>query len=116
MLKDTSAGGETNISTVSSAAEFPVPPFLDVLKHTDRAAAPEHQGQQHKMKNQNQNQNYSQNQGQAQNQGQQQSQGYNAPPQQQQQQAQQPNPGPPQGGSPATNMPDFVEEDDDIPF
>lgn len=33
-----------------------------------------------------------------------------APPQQQQQQA------PPQGGSPASNMPDFKDEDDDIPF
>lgn len=43
-------------SCVSNAAEFPVPPFLDVLKHADGAAAPEHPDHQHKVKNQPQNQ------------------------------------------------------------
>ena len=43
-----------------TAAEFPVPPFLDVLKHTDRAAAPEHQNQPHTVKNQHQNQHQNQ--------------------------------------------------------
>lgn len=37
-------------------AEFPVPPFLDVVKHTDSSSPPEHVDHQHKVKNQHQNQ------------------------------------------------------------
>ncbi|XP_062237277.1 GRAM domain-containing protein 2B [Platichthys flesus] len=51
-----SSSSDSQTPDYEKIAEFPVPPFLDVLKHTDRAAAPEHQGQQHKVKNQNQNQ------------------------------------------------------------
>ncbi|KAM7415554.1 hypothetical protein PAMA_017863 [Pampus argenteus] len=37
-------------------AEFPVPPLLDVLKHTDAAAAAKHADHQHKVKKQHPNQ------------------------------------------------------------
>ncbi len=43
-------------SCLFNAAEFPVPQFLDVLKHTDGAAPPEHPDHQLKVKNQHQNQ------------------------------------------------------------
>uniref|UniRef100_A0A3P8U075 GRAM domain containing 2B n=1 Tax=Amphiprion percula TaxID=161767 RepID=A0A3P8U075_AMPPE len=39
-------------------AEFPVPPFLDVLQHKDASSPPEHP--EHKVKNQNQHQNQNQ--------------------------------------------------------
>ncbi|KAG8011758.1 GRAM domain-containing protein 2B, partial [Nibea albiflora] len=41
--------------------EFSVPPFVDVLKHTDSAAPPEHPDHQQKVKNQLQNQQSSEN-------------------------------------------------------
>ncbi|XP_040012017.1 GRAM domain-containing protein 2B isoform X2 [Xiphias gladius] len=45
----------------SQPTKFPVPPFLNVLKHADRAAPPEHPEHQHKVKNQHQNQQSSDN-------------------------------------------------------
>ncbi|XP_031734779.1 GRAM domain-containing protein 2B isoform X3 [Anarrhichthys ocellatus] len=47
---------ESSSSDSDKTAEFPVPPFLDALKHTSSAAPPEHPDLQHKVKNQNQNQ------------------------------------------------------------
>lgn len=42
-------------SHLYNPAEFHVPPFLDVLKHTHSVAPPEHPDHQHKVKNQHQN-------------------------------------------------------------
>lgn len=42
-------------------AEFSVPPFMDVLKHTNSAAPPEHPDHQQKVNNQLQNQPSSEN-------------------------------------------------------
>ncbi|XP_069379383.1 GRAM domain-containing protein 2B isoform X3 [Paralichthys olivaceus] len=63
-----SSSSDSQTPEYEKIAEFPVPPFLDVFKHTDRAAAPERQDQQHTMKNQHQNQHQNQNQNQHQNQ------------------------------------------------
>ncbi|XP_073321700.1 GRAM domain-containing protein 2B isoform X2 [Pagrus major] len=49
------------ITTNQSETGFPVPPFLDVVKHTDSSAPPEHVDHQHKVKNQHQNQQSSDN-------------------------------------------------------
>ncbi|XP_035021197.2 GRAM domain-containing protein 2B [Hippoglossus stenolepis] len=51
-----SSSSDSQTPDYEKIAEFPVPPFLDVLKHTDRAAAPDPQNQQHTVKNQHQNQ------------------------------------------------------------
>ncbi|KAI3372965.1 hypothetical protein L3Q82_023400, partial [Scortum barcoo] len=48
-----SSSSDSQTPDYDKIAEFPVPPFLDVLKHTDAAAPPEHPDRQ---KNQNQNQ------------------------------------------------------------
>ncbi|XP_018529257.1 GRAM domain-containing protein 2B isoform X1 [Lates calcarifer] len=50
-----SSSSDSQTPDYDKIAEFPVPPFLDVLTHTDRAAPPEHPDQ-HKVKNQHQNQ------------------------------------------------------------
>ncbi|XP_053182155.1 GRAM domain-containing protein 2B isoform X2 [Scomber japonicus] len=52
-----SSSSDSQTPDYDKIAEFPVPPFLDVLKHTDSAGPPEHPDHQHKVKNQNQNQN-----------------------------------------------------------
>ncbi|XP_034452690.1 LOW QUALITY PROTEIN: GRAM domain-containing protein 2B [Hippoglossus hippoglossus] len=51
-----SSSSDSQTPDYEKIAEFPVPPFLDVLKHTDRAAAPDPQNQQHTVKNQHPNQ------------------------------------------------------------
>lgn len=56
-----SSSSDSQTHDYEKIAEFPVPPFLDVLKHRDGAAPPEHQEQQHKVKNQHQNQQSSDN-------------------------------------------------------
>ncbi|XP_070820054.1 GRAM domain-containing protein 2B [Chaetodon trifascialis] len=56
-----SSSSDSQTHDYEKIAEFPVPPFLDVLKHTDSAAPPEHPDHQHKVKNQHQNQQSSDN-------------------------------------------------------
>ncbi|XP_042276313.1 GRAM domain-containing protein 2B isoform X2 [Thunnus albacares] len=51
-----SSSSDSQTPDYEKIAEFPVPPFLDVLKHTDGATPPEHPDHQHKVKNQHQNQ------------------------------------------------------------
>lgn len=51
-----SSSSDSQTPDYEKIAEFPVPPFLDVLKHKDGAASPEHPDHQHKVKNQHQNQ------------------------------------------------------------
>ncbi|XP_033475047.1 GRAM domain-containing protein 2B isoform X1 [Epinephelus lanceolatus] len=56
-----SSSSDSQTPDYDKIAEFPVPQFLDVLKHTDGAAPPEHPDhQQHKVKNQHQNQHQNQ--------------------------------------------------------
>ncbi|XP_068559865.1 GRAM domain-containing protein 2B isoform X1 [Cebidichthys violaceus] len=66
-----SSSSDSQTPDYDKIAEFPVPPFLDALKHTSTAAPPEHPDLQHKVKNQHQNQNQNQYQHQNQNQHQQ---------------------------------------------
>ncbi|XP_076586603.1 GRAM domain-containing protein 2B [Chaetodon auriga] len=56
-----SSSSDSQTHDYEKIAEFPVPPFLDVLKHTDSAAPPEHPDHQHKVKNQHQTQQSSDN-------------------------------------------------------
>ncbi|AWP07606.1 putative GRAM domain-containing protein 3 [Scophthalmus maximus] len=63
-----SSSSDSQTADYEKLAEFPVPPFLDVLKHTDRAEHPDQNQNQHQNQNQNQNQNQHQNQNQNQNQ------------------------------------------------
>ncbi|XP_071340095.1 GRAM domain-containing protein 2B isoform X2 [Trachinotus anak] len=56
-----SSSSDSQTPDYEKLAEFPVPPYLDVVKHTDRAAAPERPDHQHKAKNQHQNQQSSDN-------------------------------------------------------
>ncbi|XP_040012023.1 GRAM domain-containing protein 2B isoform X7 [Xiphias gladius] len=56
-----SSSSDSQTPDYEKLAEFPVPPFLNVLKHADRAAPPEHPEHQHKVKNQHQNQQSSDN-------------------------------------------------------
>ncbi|KAM7018781.1 GRAM domain-containing protein 2B isoform 1-T1 [Tautogolabrus adspersus] len=51
-----SSSSDSQTPDYDKIAEFPVPPFLDVLKQTDGSAPPEHPDHQHKVKNQHQNQ------------------------------------------------------------
>ncbi|KAK2901697.1 GRAM domain-containing protein 2B isoform X2 [Channa argus] len=51
-----SSSSDSQTPDYEKIAEFPVPPFLDVLKHTENVAAPAHPGRQHKGKNQHQSQ------------------------------------------------------------
>ncbi|XP_054467140.1 GRAM domain-containing protein 2B isoform X2 [Anoplopoma fimbria] len=57
-----SSSSDSQTPDYDKIAEFPVPPFLDALKHSDSAAPPEHPDHQHKVKSQNQNQNQHQTQ------------------------------------------------------
>ncbi|KAK2838137.1 hypothetical protein Q5P01_015349 [Channa striata] len=47
-----SSSSDSQTADYEKIAEFPVPPFLDVLKHADTVAPPAHPGRQHKVKNQ----------------------------------------------------------------
>ncbi|XP_069562044.1 GRAM domain-containing protein 2B isoform X2 [Brachyistius frenatus] len=47
-----SSSSDSQVPDYEKIAEFPTPPFLDVLKHTDSAAPLEHPDHQHKVKNQ----------------------------------------------------------------
>ncbi|KAM9858658.1 GRAM domain-containing protein 2B [Aulostomus maculatus] len=49
-----SSSSDSQTPDYEKIAGFPVPPFLDVLKHTTSSAPPEHPDHQHKAKNQNQ--------------------------------------------------------------
>ncbi|XP_030272390.1 GRAM domain-containing protein 2B isoform X3 [Sparus aurata] len=51
-----SSSSDSQTHDYEKIAEFPVPPFLDVVKHTDSSSPPEHVDHQHKVKNQHQNQ------------------------------------------------------------
>ncbi|KAM3611059.1 uncharacterized protein V6R79_012901 [Siganus canaliculatus] len=51
-----SSSSDSQTHDYEKIAEFPVPPFLDVLKHSERAAPPEHPDHQHRVKKQHQNQ------------------------------------------------------------
>ncbi|XP_051277861.1 GRAM domain-containing protein 2B isoform X2 [Dicentrarchus labrax] len=51
-----SSSSDSQTPDYEKIAEFPVPPFLDVLKNTEGAAPPEHPDHQHKAKNQHQKQ------------------------------------------------------------
>ncbi|XP_059192319.1 GRAM domain-containing protein 2B isoform X3 [Centropristis striata] len=57
-----SSSSDSQTPDYDKIAEFPVPQFLDVLKHTDSAAPPEPPEHQHKVKTQHQNQHQNQNQ------------------------------------------------------
>ncbi|XP_070690513.1 GRAM domain-containing protein 2B [Pempheris klunzingeri] len=49
-----SSSSDSQTPDYEKIAEFPVPPFLDVLKHADGAAPAEHPDHQHKVKKQHQ--------------------------------------------------------------
>nr|XP_046241771.1 GRAM domain-containing protein 2B isoform X2 [Scatophagus argus]XP_046241772.1 GRAM domain-containing protein 2B isoform X2 [Scatophagus argus] len=51
-----SSSSDSQTHDYDKIAEFPVSPFLEVLKHTHGAASPERPDHQHKVKNQHQNQ------------------------------------------------------------
>ncbi|XP_074527427.1 GRAM domain-containing protein 2B isoform X2 [Halichoeres trimaculatus] len=55
-----SSSSDSQTHDYDKITEFPVPPFLDVLKQTDGSAPPEHPDHHHKVKNQNQQQNQNQ--------------------------------------------------------
>ncbi|KAE8291777.1 GRAM domain-containing protein 2B GRAM domain-containing protein 3 [Larimichthys crocea] len=56
-----SSSSDSQIADSYKIAEFSVPPFMDVLKHTNSAAPPEHPDHQQKVNNQLQNQPSSEN-------------------------------------------------------
>ncbi|XP_029017062.1 GRAM domain-containing protein 2B isoform X3 [Betta splendens] len=56
-----SSSSDSQTPDYHKITEFPVPPFLDVLKHGDSAAPSAHTGHQHKAKNPHQNQQSSDN-------------------------------------------------------
>ncbi|XP_036952786.1 GRAM domain-containing protein 2B isoform X3 [Acanthopagrus latus] len=56
-----SSSSDSQTQDYEKIAEFPVPPFLDVVKQTDSSAPLEHADHQHKVKNQHQSQQSSDN-------------------------------------------------------